>query len=67
MSEEEFVEMMDRLLRLACEECEKCAMGQEPEKINGFWRHGHDLCKAPLTHDRVEQLETLHSSIIIPK
>jgi hypothetical protein len=65
-TENELVEMMDRLLRLACEECPKCAEFLEPIKVAGYWRHRHDLCRAPSTHDRVSeldaQLEALYAS-----
>lgn len=57
MTENERVEVMDRLCRLAVAECEKCAMGLEPEKINGFWRHGHDFCRAGETHERISVID----------
>ena len=56
--EADLVEIMDRLCRMACAECEKCAMGLEPEKINGYWRHGHDLCRAAATHERISVFES---------
>ena len=58
MSEEEFVSMINRLCELACAECGSCAMGLEPECVNGFYRHhGHDLCPAAETHKRMDALE----------
>ena len=51
------MDMMNRLCELACAECHKCAMGLEPERVDGYWRHGHDLCLSPGTHDRMDAVE----------
>ena len=66
MTEEDFVALMNGLFAIACAECPKCAMGLQPELVDGFWRHGgvpdlnirgHMLCLAAKTHDKMESIE----------
>lgn len=64
MNEEEFIEMMDRLCRLACAECPLCRIGLEPFKGSRHrWGHpGSGKCLAADTHDRIEALEREYES-----
>ena len=56
LSDEE-ADQINRLCRLAAAECMKCSMGEEPRNFSGYWRHGHDLCAAAKTHERITDLE----------